>query len=584
MRKCIVYTLAAILCKGSHECGFDPLSRQSSTTRFEKSSGRFSSWPIQKIADLEYSRNLERSLARMMAKYSDLPEPYPVHIPMKGAVDTTNSAGVLLPHEIFAAMYAKGEAWLKCILPDNSKLVPFWDAFEKHPAMQKHPCKKERNWKENTIPLGLHGDEVPVLGTGKIWCKCSLVFSWFSIMACVSGISYADAHHYIWGIFEKYVIPAAGSVLGTMEVFWKIMRWSFESLASGKHPELDWKGQDFPIGSLHERRAGTQLAGGFKGLLVQLAGDLDYYTKWLETPRVTNHEKPCPLCRCSFTGQLSWLDNRSNSAWQKNLLMPSNYRSHWSPKGELYNMAGFSNMCLAMDFMHCMHLGWLQHIYGSLLHLLVFFILTGEHLDNLREIQSFIRLHQRRNKAKHCYRMKLDKLTRFQPKKGYPKLRGRASDIASLAHSMLDLWSHYMDQGDENHQRIRLFLKLNHQLKETLETFSPTYGYTALPEPQYSKAFQGVLSMAQLHKQLNEHFESTDIKIFNMTSKTHFAIHSIQFSNCLHPFLIWCYKGESTMHRAQILWKSCLRGCKHWQAAKKAAWKERHLLWMQSKI
>ena len=70
---------------------------------------------------------------------------------------------------------------------------------------------------------------------------------------------------------------------------------------------------------------------------------------------------------------------------------------------------------------------------------------------------------------------------------------------------------------------------------------------------------------------------------FTVTSKTHFAWHSLQFSNCIHPFLIWCYEGESTMRRAQILWKSCLHGSKHWQASKKAAWKERHLMWMQCK-
>ena len=71
-----------------------------------------------------------------------------------------------------------------------------------------------------------------------------------------------------------------------------------------------------------------------------------------------------------------------------------------------------------------------------------------------------------------------------------------------------------MDQGDQHHLRIRLFLKLNLELKDILETFSPTYGHTALPEPQYTKAFQGGLSMAQLQKQLNEHFEATDVFCF----------------------------------------------------------------------
>ena len=318
---------------------------------------------LKKIASLVHAKNLGPSLTTMMAKESNLPDPLQVHIPMKGSVDYTPSAAILLPHEYFAAMCQKDEAWAKCILPDSARLHGFWDSFEGHPCMQSHPCTKKRGWKDLTIPLGLHGDEVPVLGTGKIWCKCALVFSWFCIMAAAGGAGYQDAHLYIWGIFEKYVVPAAGSVLGTMEVFWKIMKWSFSALASGKYPMLDWQGQPFPVGSKAARRGGNDLAEGYCAVLLQLAGDLDYYNKWLETPRVTNHEKPCPLCRASFEGPMSYLDNRKDSPWQVSVLMPSNYREHWSPKGPLYTMAGFSNQCLAMDFMHTMHLGWLQHFF-----------------------------------------------------------------------------------------------------------------------------------------------------------------------------------------------------------------------------
>ena len=526
---------------------------------------------LQKIASLEHARNLGPSLTRMMSKESTLPDPLQVHIPMKGCADDTPSAALLLPHEIFASMYHKDQGWEKCILPEPNKLPSFWDCFEGHPCMQSHPCKARRGWKQRTIPLGLHGDEVPVLGTGKIWCKCALVFSWFSIMAAAGGAGYQDANLYIWGIFEKYVLPTAGSVLGTMEVFWKIMKWSFEALASGKFPLMDWRGQPWP-------------PDGYCAVLLQLAGDLDYYSKWLETPRVTSHEKPCPLCKASFDGPLSYLDNKKNSPWQNSLLMPSTYKTHWSPKGPLYSMAGFSNQCLAMDYMHCMHLGWLQHFFGSVLHLLVFYLLLGEPLENLQVIHNYIKKHQKEHAAKHPYKMKLDKLTMFQPKQGYPKLRGRAADIAGLTHCMLDLWKKHMTEGDQWHIRIKLFLKCNVELKDTLESFTPTYGFTAIPEAQYDSVFHKGLTMAQLHKQLNEHFESQDLKIFNVTSKTHFALHSLQFSKFIHPFLVWCYKGESTMHRAQTLWKSCLPGSKHWQASKKAAWKERHLMWWQGKL
>ena len=85
-------------------------------------------WNVQglnKVASLKHARNLGASLARMMAKESDLPEPFHVHIPLKGAIEETASASLLLPHELFASFYDKGSAWAKCILPDQSLLRKF---------------------------------------------------------------------------------------------------------------------------------------------------------------------------------------------------------------------------------------------------------------------------------------------------------------------------------------------------------------------------------------------------------------------------------------------------------------------------
>lgn len=172
----------------------------------------------------------------------------------------------------------------------------------------------------------------------------------------------------------------------------------------------------------------------------------------------------------------------------------------------------------------------------------------------------------------------------FRPKKGYPKLRGRAADIAGIHAAMLQLWTGRMDAADVQHRQIRLILGLNHQIQDLLETYSPTYGYMALPAGICDQVFQKGLQMASLHNQLLEHYEGEGIQIFNMTSKTHFALHALQFSKFIHPFMIWCYKGESTMHRIRVLWKSCLPASKHFQVANKAAVRERHLLLLQEKM
>ena len=194
------------------------------------------------------------------------------------------------------------------------------------------------------------------------------------------------------------------------------------------------------------------------------------------------------------------------------------------------------------------------------------------------------RQFQRSNNVKNRYRMRLDKLTMVQPKKGYPKLRGRAADISGLYSTMVELWNTHMDTADERHRQIRLFLKLNSKLVDILDSFSPRYGYMAIPASQHEELLNAGLNMAQIHSQLHAYYESQDINIFNQTSKTHFSLHSLQLSCYVHPYLVYCFKGESTMHRVQTLWKSCLHGSKHWQAAKKAAYKERHLLWRQNRI
>lgn len=134
------------------------------------------------------------------------------------------------------------------------------------------------------------------------------------------------------------------------------------------------------------------------------------------------------------------------------------------------------------------------------------------------------------------------------------------------------------------HRQIKLVLQLNNQIQNLLETYSPTFGYMAMPAGPGDEVFQKGLQMASLHNQLLEYYQNEEIQVFNMTSKTHFALHALQFAKFIHPFMVWCYKGESTMHRIQVLWKSCLHGSKHFQVANKAALKERHLLWLQERM
>ena len=127
-----------------------------------------------------------------------------------------------------------------------------------------------------------------------------------------------------------------------------------------------------------------------------------------------------------------------------------------------------------------------------------------------------------------------------------------------------------MLEDNLHHRQIRLFLDLNLQLSKLMEEYGPRYGFPALPAEQARKAFQLGCQMAQLHTMLMNFYKEQGRAIFNQTSKTHFVLHSLMLSRFIHPSMTWCYKGEPTMHRLQVLWKSCIPGVKHWHAANKS--------------
>ena len=204
---------------------------------------------IREVSKLKYARNLDRSIAGLMAKEADLPRPFEVSIPMKGQVDQVPSAAILLPHEMFAAFYEKTASWTSSVLPDSSSIEKIWSAFQHHPMMAGHPIKEKPNWHSTTVPIGLHGDEVPVMGVGKIWCRSVLAFSWFSLLASAAGQGFERTNIVIWGVFEKFCLPDGHdgeNSFGTMQIVWKLTQWSFDIMMSGKWPHHDWRGVPYP--------------------------------------------------------------------------------------------------------------------------------------------------------------------------------------------------------------------------------------------------------------------------------------------------------------------------------------------------
>ena len=145
----------------------------------------------------------------------------------------------LLPHELFASLFHHyGPAFFSSVLPDTSRIPEFWQAVGDHPQMESNPIKSKASHTKYAIPLGLHGDGVPIVGLGKGWCKMALIFSWSSLLSKGNTLS---SQFYIWSIFERLCITDGDNK--TLDTFFRILVWSLKYLWLGVWPDEDHNGK-----------------------------------------------------------------------------------------------------------------------------------------------------------------------------------------------------------------------------------------------------------------------------------------------------------------------------------------------------
>eukprot|EP00959_Pyramimonas_sp_CCMP1952_P468970 9494149-Pyramimonas_sp.AAC.1 len=176
---------------------------------------------------------------------------------------------MILPHELFASLYHNYPAhWRAHVCSSPGDLEQFWRDVDSHPSLEGNPVKDDPNWRSCTVPLSVHGDGVPIKGVGKCWSESMNIYSWCSMLAG-QGTT-IEYNFYIRSIFCHLV--SSKLACRTMNTFWKIMRWSLTALFTGRWPTTDWDNK--PI---NNSKAGTWLAGGYKGMLFCIKGDLEYF-------------------------------------------------------------------------------------------------------------------------------------------------------------------------------------------------------------------------------------------------------------------------------------------------------------------
>lgn len=184
--------------------------------------------PLDRLARLGggYDNMMSRDL--IATAKVNLPEPFIVELPYKNIVKCQK---LLLPHELFSCIYHHyPETFSQILVGPPGHLENFWAKSKHHPAMSMHPHLGDAS---KRIPVGVHGDGVPITGKGKIWSKSSWVFSWSSLL---SQAATKDKQFFIGMVWDTLQGPT------TMDTFHTVLAWSLKYLQQGIWPLEDWKG------------------------------------------------------------------------------------------------------------------------------------------------------------------------------------------------------------------------------------------------------------------------------------------------------------------------------------------------------
>ena len=493
---------------------------------------------LDQIAKIGGSRSLDNNMHRDLDKFllnTMIPKGLTAILPFKGM--QLQEQTIMLPHEVFSHFYHfYPKAWQATMLPNPNILDEFWAAQAEHPAMNGHPIASKAD-KSKYLPIGLHGDEVPVTGKGKVWSKSMLTFEWLSLLGAGWG---AARMIWIWSGFDKLLDT---SDTGTLAVLFRILSWSLYWLQEGKWPTHSWQGEAYGSDTEEGIKAGSHLANGYCGVVWAIMGDLDCFSKSLQLPRSTSHN-PCSLCRCTLNGENTWKDFSKKAKWLQLQWSPEQWII-WPDRSqvELFSVPGISAATVSLDYMHNKYLGTDQQQFGSTLYVLCYMTLPNSPQENLLVCWNYIKKHYADHHSNNRYGS-ITKLSMFVRKSGVIKMRGKAAELKGLCFPLLDLWKAHMNTSFTIHRKIKLMLQLNCQMETILDTYSDSF---KLPMDAAKEFLKCGFLMYEFQKELHAHFqmdEGCTKTIFSVTSKAHMVLHSCLLSGMVSPRLVWCFMAE----------------------------------------
>ncbi|CAE7347940.1 unnamed protein product, partial [Symbiodinium sp. KB8] len=185
--------------------------------------------------------NCHRELLALVEPKVKLPEPYRQRLPFKEPLGDSEQA-FFLPHELFSKIFTEyPEQFKASLVPSQDSLAEFWSQMEQNPQWEGHELRSRPGFERLCVPLGIHGDDVPITGIGKGWNSKMTIFSLFSLVAVEQKTR--EKMLLLYAVFERIRVSRPGC--NTLHSFFRLLAWSLYWLFQGATITGDTAYSDF---------------------------------------------------------------------------------------------------------------------------------------------------------------------------------------------------------------------------------------------------------------------------------------------------------------------------------------------------
>ena len=327
---------------------------------------------VMELGQLTTGSHRERQLCRWVRRQpwrQLLPEAYEFKLPYSPdqLIEDEVTHAAFLPHETFSSLSEYPELFEELMTGPRGHLEAFWEGTSSTSWYKKHPVPELHAAPHLAVPIGIHGDEGGVYGSG----EQVLVITWCS---CARDLLTLDSRILFAAVLCNHRVP-----MKTNETLYKVLRWSLNCLAEGKFPHADHEGKEFSP-QYHPARftkAGKPLtSNNMRGIWSELRGDWKWQVEALHLDQWYNTKFCCHLCRAHTKIKRLWYTQFSQNApfRHRTRVSTSKFRDWYICRlirPALLDIIGFDIWRCWPDAMHILDLGVYQSVAGSCLFELV---------------------------------------------------------------------------------------------------------------------------------------------------------------------------------------------------------------------